>query len=63
VALGLVDELADIRYVAEDVIGAEEIVDYTKRPKLIERLFNGLEATLTGSSIPFATGPKPVLLP
>jgi protease-4 len=63
VALGLVDELADIRQVAEDVIGAEEIVDYTKRPRLIERLFNGLEATLTATSRPFATATTPALLP
>lgn len=63
VSLGLVDELADIRYVAEEVIGAEEIVDYTKRPKLIERLFNGLEATLSGASVPFAARPTPALLP
>lgn len=65
VLLGLVDELADIRHVAEDVIGAEEIVDYTKRPKLIERLFDGIEATLTGNSMsmPFAVRPTPALLP
>lgn len=63
VSLGLVDELADIRYVAEDVIGAEEIVDYTKRPRLIERLFNGLETMLTHASMSFATGPTPALLP
>lgn len=38
VELGLVDELADIRYVAEVVIGAEKVVDYTKHRPWLERL-------------------------
>ena len=46
VELGLVDELADARYVAEMVIGAKEIVDYTNRPSLLKRLSTGVEAGL-----------------
>lgn len=44
IELGLVDELADIRYVAEKVIGAKTIVDYTRRPAFFER-FLGTVAT------------------
>jgi protease-4 len=46
VQLGLVDDLADVRHVAEDIIGAKTIVDYTRRTRLIERIFDGVEASL-----------------
>lgn len=37
VEIGLVDELGSSSYVARDVIGAEEIVDYTVQPDFFER--------------------------
>ena len=37
-ALGLVDGFADARQVAREVVGAEELVDYTRRPSPLERL-------------------------
>ncbi|MFO1371797.1 MAG: S49 family peptidase [Candidatus Competibacteraceae bacterium] len=46
VGLGLVDALGGTRYVAEDVIGEKSIVDYTKRTRLVERLFDETEASL-----------------
>jgi protease-4 len=36
-ALGLVDELGSAGYVAREVIGAEEIVDFTRRESFIDR--------------------------
>lgn len=45
-ALGLVDDLAGPRDVAREVIGAEEIVDYTARPGLLERLTNRLGVSI-----------------
>jgi protease-4 len=38
VALGLVDAIGSPGYVAREVIGEEEIVDYTKKPDLLERI-------------------------
>jgi ClpP class serine protease len=38
VALGLVDELGDINYVAREVIGQEELRDFTKREDFFTRL-------------------------
>jgi protease-4 len=38
VALGLVDAIGSPGYVAREVIGEEEIVDYTKEPDLLERI-------------------------
>lgn len=36
--LGLIDEFGSLDFVARDVIGFEEIVDYTKRPGLLDQL-------------------------
>jgi len=38
VGLGLVDAIGSPGYVAREVIGEEEIVDYSKKPDLLERL-------------------------
>jgi protease-4 len=38
VALGLVDAIGSPGYVAREVIGQEEIVDYTKKPDLLTRI-------------------------
>ena len=40
--LGLVDGLANSSYVARKIIGAEKIVDFTRRPSPFERLSNRL---------------------
>ncbi|MGH8574495.1 MAG: S49 family peptidase, partial [Gammaproteobacteria bacterium] len=42
IALGLVDALGSSSYVARDVIGAEDIVDFTHQEPLLERLSDGL---------------------
>lgn len=46
VELGLVDELGSTGYVARDVIGAEEIVDYTVHESWIERFAGEIGATI-----------------
>jgi protease-4 len=38
VELGLADEIGSVRSVARDVVKAEELVDYTRRPNLAERV-------------------------
>lgn len=49
VELGLIDGLADARYVAKELVGAETIVDYTRRPRISERLFSSIESSLLGA--------------
>ncbi len=46
VDLGLVDALGSTRYVAEEVIGEKNLVDYTQRTRLMDRLFDGVESQL-----------------
>jgi protease-4 len=46
VALGLIDGLASTRYVAEEVIGARRIVDYTERARVLDRFFEVVESSL-----------------
>jgi protease-4 len=38
VELGLADGLGSVRSVARDVVKAEDLVDYTRRPNVVERL-------------------------
>ena len=42
VKLGLVDELGSSSYVAREIIKAEDIVDYTPKPSLLEKLVDRL---------------------
>lgn len=53
--LGLVDEFASASEVARDVIGAEDIVDFTPRPGLLERITRGLGASI-GETVVRETG-------
>ncbi len=46
VALGLVDALGSTSYVAREVIGVEEIVDYTLRPNYLDRFAERLGVAL-----------------
>ena len=44
VELGLVDELGNADYVAREVIGAEDIVDFTYQDTFLEQFSRGLGA-------------------
>jgi protease IV len=44
--LGLVDELASASQVARDVIGAEDMIDYTKRENLMDRFANRIGSAM-----------------
>ena len=46
IALGLVDELGSAGYVAREVIGAEKIVDFTKRETLLDQFVNSMSNAL-----------------
>jgi len=45
--LGLIDGLANTSTVARDIIGAEEIIDYTPRPNYLDRFAGRLGATIS----------------
>jgi protease-4 len=45
--LGLVDGLANSSHVAREIIGAEEIIDYTPRPNYLDRFAGKLGASLS----------------
>jgi len=45
--LGLIDGLANSSTVARDIIGAEEIIDYTPRPNYLDRFAGKLGATIS----------------
>jgi len=46
VKLGLVDKLGDASYVAREVIGAEDIVDYTYRENVFDRFARRIGTTM-----------------
>lgn len=46
IELGLADEIGDVDYVAREVIGAEEVVDFTPKPDLFKRFADRLGATM-----------------
>ncbi|OJZ21167.1 MAG: S49 family peptidase [Thiobacillus sp. 65-29] len=54
IQLGLADALGTVESVARDVIKAEDIVDYTRRESLAERLAGRLGATMAKAWAPFA---------
>jgi protease-4 len=49
IELGLVDEIGDVDYVAREVIGAEEVVDFTPRPDLFKRFADRLGASMANA--------------
>jgi len=55
IRLGLVDEIGDLHKVAKDVIGAEEVVNFTPRERLFER-FSRRIGTSLGQSLLGAFG-------
>jgi protease-4 len=48
IQLGLADEIGDVRSVAEKVIGAEKLVDFTPREDLVQRLSQHIGAAFAG---------------
>ncbi|BAW79614.1 peptidase S49 SppA [Candidatus Nitrosoglobus terrae] len=47
--LGLIDGLGSSDYVAHEILKTEKIVDYTSKPRLLERFANQLGATLSSA--------------
>lgn len=50
--LGLIDGLANSSTVARDIIGAEEIIDYTLRPNYLDQFAGKLGATISQTLFP-----------
>ena len=53
IQLGLADDFGSVESVARDVIKAEDIVDYTRRPGLAERLAGRLGTSMGNAMAPF----------
>ena len=51
VALGLADQLGNIDYVAREVVKAEEVIDYTRRDNVAERLAKRFGAAFGDASV------------
>lgn len=51
VGLGLVDSLGSSRYVAEEVIGEKNVVDYTKHTRWLDRLLDGSAEASLGAAL------------
>lgn len=51
VQMGLADQLGSLDFVAREVVGAEEIVDYTRRENVAERLVKRFGAALGAGAI------------
>ena len=49
--MGLVDALGNLDYVAREVVNAEEIVDYTPRDNVAERLAKRLGASVGAGAV------------
>jgi len=60
VELGLADELASLDYVAREVIKAEDIIDYTERESVAERLARRFGTGMTESAARLARSAWPV---
>jgi len=61
VEMGLADGLASVDHVARDVVGAEEIVDYTRRDNVAERLAKRFGAAMGGGAVQAMKGVLPTL--
>ena len=61
VKLGLVDKLGDASYVARDVIGAEDVVDYTYRENVFDRFARRIGTTMAKTFSAEILGHTPVL--
>ena len=51
VELGLADQLGNLDYVAREVVKAEEVIDYTRRDNVAERLAKKFGAALGEGAI------------
>lgn len=51
IELGLADQLGDLNYVARDVVKAEELIDYTRKDNVAERLVKRFGASIGESAM------------
>lgn len=61
IRLGLADKLGNLDYVARDVIGAEEVIDYTPRDNVAERLAKRFGASIGEGAVRALQAAAPVL--
>jgi protease-4 len=59
VELGLADKLGSLDYVAREVVKAEEVIDYTRRDNVAERLAKRFGAAIGEGSVKAMRGLVP----
>lgn len=57
-ALGLIDGLGNSSYVARELIGAPDIVDFTQQPDFFQRLAGQMGMSMAKALTAFASGPQ-----
>lgn len=60
IELGLVDELGDVRHVAEDIIGAKNLVNFTPEENWMDRVSHHLGTSIASSLLPLYSGSNPL---
>ena len=61
VELGLADKLGSLDYVAREVVKAEEVIDYTRRDNVAERLVKKFGASIGSGSVQAVRGLVPAI--
>ncbi|MNH34443.1 hypothetical protein D3C79_950400 [compost metagenome] len=59
--MGLADKLGTLDYVAREVVKAEEVIDYTRRDNVAERLAKKFGAAVGGGAVQTLRSALPVL--
>jgi len=59
--MGLADKLGNLDYVAREVVKAEDIIDYTRRDNVAERLAKRFGAAMGGGAVQAMKGVLPTL--
>ena len=61
IELGLADKLGSLDYVARDIVKAEEVIDYTRRDNIAERLAKRFGAAIGGGAVNAVRGMAPTI--
>ncbi|MNN83679.1 hypothetical protein D3C81_2007560 [compost metagenome] len=59
--MGLADKLGTLDYVAREVVKAEEVIDYTRRDNVAERLAKRFGAAVGGGAMQTLRSSLPVI--
>jgi protease-4 len=61
IEMGLADKLGSLDYVAREIVKAEEVIDYTRRDNIAERLAKRFGAAIGGGAVQAVRGMAPAI--